>query len=84
MSCQRDLFSLPAGCHYLNSAYMSPLSKRVQDAGIAGVLRKAVPAEIRSEDFFTDLSGVCLVHPEDLGHLFRLALKRKSQNRTRL
>ena len=58
MLCQRDFFSLPAGCHYLNSAYMSPLSKQVQDAGIAGVLRKAVPAEIRSEDFFTGCDEV--------------------------
>jgi selenocysteine lyase/cysteine desulfurase len=32
---------------------MSPLSKRVQEAGIAGVRRKAVPAEIRPDDFFT-------------------------------
>jgi selenocysteine lyase/cysteine desulfurase len=37
---------------------MSPLSKRVQEAGIAGVLRKAVPAEIRSEDFFTGCDEV--------------------------
>ena len=58
MTCQRDRFSLPAGCHYLDCAYMSPLSKRVQDAGIAGVLRKAVPAEIRSEDFFTGCDEV--------------------------
>jgi len=58
MLCQRDFFSLPAGCHYLNSAYMSPLSKQVQDAGIAGVLRKAVPAEIHSEDFFTGCDEV--------------------------
>jgi selenocysteine lyase/cysteine desulfurase len=53
MSCQKERFSLPPDCHYLNCAYMSPLSKQVQEAGIEGVLKKAVPAEIRSEDFFT-------------------------------
>jgi selenocysteine lyase/cysteine desulfurase len=58
LACQKDRFSLPAGCHYLNSAYMSPLSKRVQEAGIAGVLRKAVPGEIHSEDFFTGCDEV--------------------------
>lgn len=57
-TCQRERFSLPDGCHYLNCAYMSPLSRRVQEAGIAGVRRKAVPAEIRSEDFFTDCEQV--------------------------
>lgn len=56
--CQKDRFSLPDGCHYLNCAYMSPLSKRVQEAGIAGVRRKAVPARIRQEDFFTGCEEV--------------------------
>lgn len=58
LSCQKDAFSLPEGCHYLNCAYMSPLSVRVQEAGIIGVRRKAVPAEIRSEDFFTGCDEV--------------------------
>jgi len=53
LGCQKDGFSLPEGCHYLNCAYMSPLSKRVEEVGVAGVRRKAVPAEIRPADFFT-------------------------------
>jgi selenocysteine lyase/cysteine desulfurase len=53
LACQKERFSLPEGCHYLNCAYMSPLSKRVQEAGIAGVRRKAAPAKIRPDDFFT-------------------------------
>jgi selenocysteine lyase/cysteine desulfurase len=53
LSCQKDRFSLPEGCRYLNCAYMSPLSKRVEEAGVAGVRRKAVPARIRPADFFT-------------------------------
>ncbi len=52
MQCQRDLFSLPDGQHYLNCAYMSPLLKTVEAAGMNGLKRKAVPAEITPEDFF--------------------------------
>ncbi len=55
LTCQRDLFSLPSGCHYLNCAYMSPLSKRVEAAGVRGIRRKAVPARIRSSDFFSEV-----------------------------
>ena len=52
LSCQRDLFSLPAGMHYLNCAYMGPLPKATQAAGVAGVAAKAVPARITPPDFF--------------------------------
>lgn len=52
MKCQRDLFSLPDGQHYLNCAYMSPLLKAVETAGINGLRRKVVPAEITPADFF--------------------------------
>ena len=52
MNCQRDLFSLPDGQHYLNCAYMSPLLKAVETAGINGLRRKAAPAEITPADFF--------------------------------
>jgi selenocysteine lyase/cysteine desulfurase len=37
---------------------MSPLSRRVQEAGIAGVRRKAVPFEISQADFFTEVDMV--------------------------
>jgi selenocysteine lyase/cysteine desulfurase len=52
MQCQRHLFSLPASQHYLNCAYMSPLLKSVQDAGIAAVGLKASPADIGGAEFF--------------------------------
>ena len=48
----RDRFSLPAGLHYLNGAYMSPLSKAVVEAGLEGVRRQAAPFEVRPADFF--------------------------------
>lgn len=53
LSSQKELFTLPKDLHYLNCAFMSPLSKRVQEAGIAGVGIKANPTQISSADFFT-------------------------------
>ncbi len=58
LPCQRDRFSLPSDGHYLNCAYMSPLSKRVERAGIEGIRRKAVPAGITPEDFFSGCARV--------------------------
>lgn len=52
LSCQKERFFLPAGLHYLNCAYMSPLSRVVEEAGIAGIRRKRVPTEITPADFF--------------------------------
>lgn len=54
LSCQRELFSLPPDEHYLNCAYMGPLMKSVEAAGIAGVQRKVVPRRIATSDFFTE------------------------------
>ena len=54
LSCQKHLFSLPDGLHYLNGAYMSPLSKAVEATGIEGVSRKAAPTRILPEQFFTE------------------------------
>ncbi|HEX6747749.1 MAG TPA: aminotransferase class V-fold PLP-dependent enzyme [Longimicrobium sp.] len=53
-SCQRELFHLPEGLHYLNCAYMGPLLKSVEAAGIAAVQRRRDPTSITAADFFTD------------------------------
>jgi selenocysteine lyase/cysteine desulfurase len=53
LSSKKEEFSLPPDYHYLNCAYMSPLSKRTQAAGEAGIRREAVPADVRAEDFFS-------------------------------
>lgn len=58
MSPQKYLFQLPAEGHYLNCAYMSPLLKSVEEAGIAGMQKKRNPAGIRSEDFFAEAAIV--------------------------
>jgi len=53
MTSQKHLFDLPDDIHYLNGAYMSPLMKSVQDAGIQGIKTKSNPSLLSSEDFFT-------------------------------
>lgn len=54
MEARRNDFSIPPGVHYLNCAYMSPLPRVVEEAGIAGVRRKRNPAAIDARDFFTE------------------------------
>jgi selenocysteine lyase/cysteine desulfurase len=53
LSCQRDLVHLPDGVHYLNCAYMAPLLKPVEEAGIAALARRRDPTAITAPDFFT-------------------------------
>lgn len=50
---QRHLFDIPDDVAYLNCAYMSPLMKRVVDAGRAGLARKEHPWELTAQQFFT-------------------------------
>jgi len=54
LACQKSRFSLPDDEHYLNCAYMSPLSVAVESAGITGVARKRVPSRLSQSDFFTE------------------------------
>lgn len=53
LSCQRDLVHLPEGIHYLNCAYLAPLLKSVEEAGIAAVRQRRDPTSITPADFFT-------------------------------
>lgn len=53
MKNQRSKFSLSRSQTYLNCAYMSPLMKRVEKAGIEGMKGKRNPASISATDFFT-------------------------------
>lgn len=50
--CQKSAFSLDPQVHYLNCAYMSPLSKRVEETGITALRGKRSPATITPDDFF--------------------------------
>ncbi|MFO7845003.1 MAG: aminotransferase class V-fold PLP-dependent enzyme [Balneolaceae bacterium] len=58
MNCQKDLFLMPEGHHYLNCSYLSPLLKRVEAAGIKGVRGKARPWETTPDEFFKDSERV--------------------------
>jgi selenocysteine lyase/cysteine desulfurase len=52
MDNQKKLFQLDQGVHYLNCAYMSPLLKSVEEAGIKGMQGKRNPFTIKTNDFF--------------------------------
>ena len=60
LTCQKDLFSIPDDIHYLNAAYMSPLSRRVEEAGVEGIRRKRVPSVLTAPDFFEESDAVRL------------------------
>lgn len=50
---QRDRFAIPEGVHYLNCAYMAPLSRSVSDAMVQGSRLKEQPWNFRPADFFS-------------------------------
>ncbi len=52
MKSQKHLFSLDPDVHYLNCAYMSPMLKSVEEAGIEGIKSKRNPFHIFPDDFF--------------------------------
>ncbi len=54
MQNQKSKFSLARGFTYLNCAYMSPLLKSVERAGLAGMSGKRNPFQISADDFFHD------------------------------
>ena len=54
LTCKRDFFSLPEDVHYLNAAYMGPLSRASQEAAQRGIRRKALPYTVETPDFFEE------------------------------
>ncbi len=48
----RDLFEIPEGTTYLNAAGISPIPRRVREAGEAGVGRKAAPWTLSRASFY--------------------------------
>ena len=69
LSSQKHLFQLPDDIVYLNCAYMSPMLKSVEEAGVKGIARKRNPASIRSVDFFNEAEET----RARLGHLINAA-----------
>lgn len=58
LTSKRAKFTLPPSVSYLNCAYMSPLLKSVEKAGLRAMRRKRNPAQITAEDFFTDTEAL--------------------------
>ncbi|MBL7848155.1 MAG: aminotransferase class V-fold PLP-dependent enzyme [Cyclobacteriaceae bacterium] len=54
MKNQRSKFSLPLASAYINCAYMSPLMKKVERAGLEGMRKKRNPFAISHHDFFSE------------------------------
>ncbi|MEP2773676.1 MAG: aminotransferase class V-fold PLP-dependent enzyme [Fulvivirga sp.] len=54
ISTQKDKFSLSSDKVYLNCAYMSPILKSVEEAGIEGIKKKRNPFDISPEHFFKE------------------------------
>ncbi|MDR9417745.1 aminotransferase class V-fold PLP-dependent enzyme [Gracilimonas sp.] len=52
MDCKKSHFQLDHSFTYLNCAYMSPLLKKVEQAGIEGIKRKRNPFKISPDEFF--------------------------------
>ena len=70
LPCQKRAFYLPEDLHYINCAYMSPLARKVETAGIAGMRQKRIPSTIGPDDFFRDGETVRkrfaeLIHVQD-------------------
>lgn len=51
---QRSAFSIPIDTTFLNCAYLGPLPKVVEKAGVQAMLRKRNPALISANDFFDE------------------------------
>lgn len=56
LSCKKQLFDLDDSQHYINGAYMSPISKATEMVGLQAVSRKTKPYQISPSDFFTDIT----------------------------
>ena len=52
-TCQKDQFQLDDSAHYLNCAYLGPIPRSVEMAGIAGLQTKRSPTPFPSSEFFS-------------------------------
>ncbi len=71
LTSKRAQFTIPPSVTYLNCAYMAPLPKVVEKAGIKALRRKRNPTQISAQDFFTDTELLRpeyakLIHAKDL------------------
>jgi len=54
LECQKSRFRLEEGVHFLNCAYLGPIPRPVEDAGVAGIASKRSPAAFPSSAFYED------------------------------
>ncbi|MDH3733421.1 MAG: aminotransferase class V-fold PLP-dependent enzyme [Gemmatimonadota bacterium] len=54
LTCQKELFRIEEGVHFLNCAYLGPIARRVEEAGVEGLRRKRCPTEFPTTSFFDD------------------------------
>lgn len=54
LSCQKHLFSLPEGLHYLNCASRAPLLKSSEEAGMRGLRRQIAPIAPSPDEYFAE------------------------------
>jgi len=73
LNCQKEKFSLSPDHHYLNCAYMSPLLKSVEEAGVEGIKTKSNPYQVLPADFFDP--------PQDLKNSFSTMMNIKDPER---
>ncbi len=62
MNCQRKKFNLNKKFAYLNCAYMSPMPKKVEKAGTAGMKAKRQPRKVTQESFFRDAETLRILY----------------------
>ena len=54
LTCQRNGFQIEEGVHFLNCAYLVPIPRRVEEAGIRGLIRKRSPVGFPTTAFYDD------------------------------
>ncbi len=67
LECQREKFALPAGEHYLNCGYLSPLSRRVEQAAMEALELLRNPSRITPDLFFDPVDEVRRAFAELIG-----------------
>ncbi len=64
LKCQREKFLLQRKYAYLNCAYMSPMLKKVENAGNKAIAQKRKPYKIKPEHFFKDTETLRVLFSE--------------------
>lgn len=55
LKCQKELFNLDPGIHYLNCAYKAPMLRSVERAGVDAIIRERNPQNLKAIDFFNEV-----------------------------